>query len=607
MTDSACICRLGPELEESIQYLAALKATLTPDEYSSLLKIVDDFRKKRCDFGGVRVRAKELLKENRYLTRAFNVFVHKEDRLEVPPPSNDVTVDLPSARRFLYKIKRCMAGSNKILDSFLLILQNLGEEGKSLIQIFREVAFLLGHNQGLLLEFTNFLPDSLRPTASVSSSSEWKDLVQLMSSAVKETKDLPECMWNTELLTFCHKLKAQLSAEDYQKFLEYLKTHSNNGLSSSDLQDLVGDLLADDPAIFEEFKIIATSLKKNSKLYLKRDKKGKFLSSDEKLAEEVRSETEELAVESDIYRSRCFIGTPSYQLLPEISLKPELWKRRKVEEEVLNDYWVSAASGSEDRDCALRSRNPFEDKLFKCEDKLYEMDLLLDNGSSVISQMRLLQEKITDPRIKIKIPIRLEEHFKAMNIRFIKRVFRDESSKVLDSLRENPRRALPAVLERMTEQRQQWVEQREECSKVSADVMRKNHHKALAHRVFFKRQDGRKMSAIAVEPRREEEEKKAAVLVGGEDKLASTIRKRRSSWSTGAASSGSRWIKGSEVKVGVKDAGRSIVKAGVKDGGRLIKGSEAGAGVKDGVSHKTEKISFFLGTRDLLRPKRPKK
>ncbi|KAL9664556.1 hypothetical protein QQ045_019961 [Rhodiola kirilowii] len=433
-----------PEFEDTVRYLAAVKATLTPEHYCNFLGIMDTFRKQGFDYDWLKANLKECLEEFRYLTKCFNVFLPEPHRIEVPPPES-VWIEVPTARRFLYKIKRCLTGSDQILDSFLHILQNFGENGKSVLEFYRE-----------LVDFA------------------------LVIAGV----------WTIEVLMICNKVKEQLSADDSKKFLDYLKNYSKGRLSSNDLHYLVGNLLADKPALFEEFKDCATCLaKSHNKPCRKKGNNGRFIrkgaSGDDKLVK-------------DLNLSRCFRVTPSYRLVPESYINPEASEKSEAEQQVLNYRLLCVPSGNGDFRNAPSRSNPYANKLYKCEDEMYEIDMLIENGSSVISRINRLQKKINDPGSNIKIPIRLEDHFKARNLRCIAQVYGDQASEVTAALSEHPHRSLPVLLDRMNKQKHKWVNGRKDYLPIWDEVIRQNYHKSLDPQSFTKKQNSKKTNGKAL-------------------------------------------------------------------------------------------------------------
>ncbi|XP_024973275.1 paired amphipathic helix protein Sin3-like 2 [Cynara cardunculus var. scolymus] len=193
--------------------------------------------------------------------------------------------------------------------------------------------------------------------------------------------------------------------------------------------------------------------------------------------------------------SNCQRCTPSYRLLPDDYPIPSVSQRSELGTQVLNDLWVSVTSGSEDYSFKHMRRNQYEESLFRCEDDRFELDMLLESVSSTAKRAEELLNSINDRSIGSEAPIRIEEHFTALNLRCIERLYGDHGLDVMDTLRKNPTVALPVILIRLKQKLEEWTKCRSDFNKVWADIYAKNHYKSLDHRSFyFKQQDSKNLS-----------------------------------------------------------------------------------------------------------------
>ncbi|KAH0973002.1 hypothetical protein GBA52_025158 [Prunus armeniaca] len=169
--------------------------------------------------------------------------------------------------------------------------------------------------------------------------------------------------------------------------------------------------------------------------------------------------------------SNCERCTPSYRLLPE-------------------DYPIPSASQRSELGAQ------YEESLFRCEDDRFELDMLLESVSSTAKRAEELLNSINENKITMESPIHIEDHFTALNLRCIERLYGDHGLDVMDILRKNPTLALPVVLTRLKQKQEEWTRCRSDFNKVWADIYAKNHYKSLDHRSFyFKQQDSKNLSS----------------------------------------------------------------------------------------------------------------
>ncbi|CAH8370516.1 unnamed protein product [Eruca vesicaria subsp. sativa] len=324
-------------------------------------------------------------------------------------------------------------------------------------------------------------------------------------------------MYN-QAFVFCEKVKEKLcSQDDYQSFLKCLSIFSSGIVDRIELQKLVSDLLGKFPDLMDEFnQFFERCESTDSFQHLASVMSKKSLSSEEHLsrAEEKerdhKRDTEDAKEKErskekymgksiqELDLSECERCTPSYRLLPSDYPIPSMPHRQKTGAAVLNDHWVSATSGSEDSFKHMR-RNQYEESLFRCEDDRFELDMLLESVGSAAKSAEELLNTIIEKKISFEGSFQVEDHFTALNLRCIERLYGDHGLDVTDLIRKNPAAALPVVLTRLKQKQDEWTKCREDFNAVWADVYAKNHYKSLDHRSFyFKQQDSKKLSAKAM-------------------------------------------------------------------------------------------------------------
>lgn len=327
-------------------------------------------------------------------------------------------------------------------------------------------------------------------------------------------KDAVRSIYKQEFI-FCEKVKERMrNADDYQAFLKCLHIYSTEIITRKELQSLVADLLGKYPDLMEGFNeflercenidgfLAGVMSKKSSWTEGPVSRAPKF---EDKVKEQKR-ETE--VVKDNRYNGKytgksiqeldlsgCQNCTPSYRLLPEDYPIPSASQRSVLGAQVLNDNWVSVTSGSEDYSFKHMRRNQYEESLFRCEDDRFELDMLLESVSSTAKRAEELLNRITNNTISLENPIRVEDHFSALNSRCIERLYGDHGLDVLEILRKNPSVALPVILTRLKQKQEDWSRCRFDFNKVWAEIYAKNHYKSLDHRSFyFKQQDSKNLS-----------------------------------------------------------------------------------------------------------------
>ncbi|KAI3970604.1 hypothetical protein MKX01_024251 [Papaver californicum] len=339
--------------------------------------------------------------------------------------------------------------------------------------------------------------------------------------------------------SFCEKVKDKLrNPDDYQEFLKCLSIYSNEIISRDELKNLIGDLLGYFPDLMSGFNEFLEQCERKGDGYLTGFMSKKSLWNEnlprhtknenrdkerDREREERDRERERERVDrsssaaghkvttpnrgekymakpiSELDLSNCQRCTPSYRLLPKNYPIPSASQRSELGAQVLNDFWVSVTSGSEDYSFKHMRKNQYEESLFRCEDDRFELDMLLESVNATTRRVEELLDNINDNTIKPESPIRIEDHFTALNLRCIERLYGDHGLDVMDVLRKNASLALPVILSRLKQKQDEWSRCRSDFNKVWAEIYSKNYHKSLDHRSFyFKQQDTKSLSTKAL-------------------------------------------------------------------------------------------------------------
>ncbi|KAF3501206.1 hypothetical protein F2Q69_00044829, partial [Brassica cretica] len=160
-------------------------------------------------------------------------------------------------------------------------------------------------------------------------------------------------------------------------------------------------------------------------------------------------------------------------------------------------YEENNLKASEDYSSKHMRRNRYEESLFKCEDDRFELDMLLESAESAAKRGEEFLNSIIEKKISLEEgSFLVEDHFTALNLKCIERLYGDHGVDVKETIRKDPAAALPVILTRLKQKQDEWTKCREDLNLVWADVYEKYHYKSLDHRSFsFKQQDSKYLSA----------------------------------------------------------------------------------------------------------------
>ncbi|KAL8114658.1 hypothetical protein AgCh_021500 [Apium graveolens] len=332
-----------------------------------------------------------------------------------------------------------------------------------------------------------------------------------------DDKDALKSMYKQEF-SFCDKVKERLrNTENYQSFLKCLHIYSTEIISRRELHGLISDLLGKHPDLMEGFNNFLERCERVDGFLHGIMSKTEYFWNEGHASKAVKIEDKDkeqrrdliAAKEKDRFKekywgksiqeldlSNCQRCTPSYRLLPEDYPIPSASQRSELGAQVLNDYWVSVTSGSEDYSFKHMRRNQYEESLFRCEDDRFELDMLLESVSSTVKRIEELLININNKSVNLDTHFRIEDHFTALNLRCIERLYGDHGLDTLDILHKSPFHSMQVLLTRLRQKQEEWSKCRVNFNKVWANVYAKNHYKSLDHRSFyFKQQDSKNLSS----------------------------------------------------------------------------------------------------------------
>ncbi|KAG2245491.1 hypothetical protein Bca52824_085119 [Brassica carinata] len=519
------------EFEEAINFVNKIKTRFKHDEhvYKSFLGILNMYRKEKKGISEVYNEVSILFEGHSDLLEEFTRFLpaslpshsaaqHSRSQAQ---RYNDPRSGPPLIRQMQVEKERRRERAVTSRSDYSADHNDLCDD-KTVVKMQREQRKLADkenrERRGRVLDEREADQDNLDHFPEKRKSSRRAEGPEAYSGSASHTeKDNLKSMYN-EAFVFCEKVKERLcSQDDYQTFLKCLNIFSNGIIQTKQLQNLVSDLLGKYPDLMDEFtqffercesidgfQHLAGAMSKKS--FSSDEQASRSMEVEEKEREhkpdlEVVNETEQYKryvgksiQELDL--SNCECCTPSYRLLPSDYPVRTASQRSELGSEVLNDRWVSVTSGSEDYSFKHMRRNPYEEILFRCEDDRFELDMLLESVSSAVRSAENLLNIITEKKITFSGSFRIEDHFTALNLRCIERLYGEHGLDVIDILHKNPATALPVILTRLKQKQDEWKKCRDDFDKIWAKVYAKNHYKSLDHRSFyFKQQDSKNSSA----------------------------------------------------------------------------------------------------------------
>lgn len=129
-------------------------------------------------------------------------------------------------------------------------------------------------------------------------------------------------------------------------------------------------------------------------------------------------------------------------------------------------------------------KNCFEEQLFKCEDERFECDMFVTWYISAIAETEKL---FSCPKATLEKPDLSRELHGCL-----KRIFGENTPNVLEKVYQNPKQALPWLLNKLKAKKDCLFQLKKEQNKTWRDVCEKNFYKSLDHRAFYFKQSEKK-------------------------------------------------------------------------------------------------------------------
>ncbi|GFO40615.1 paired amphipathic helix protein sin3a [Plakobranchus ocellatus] len=392
-------------------------------------------------------------------------------------------------------------------------------------EVYQQVANLFKHQDDLLAEFGQFLPDAnggssygvasfvstphnyvdegsgsssgravgyqvrgpgfepqYRPSQFFNAllcppSTKWKKLPKDFSSLADASKTGSL----TEYAFFDKVRKALRHQEVYDNFLRSIILFNQEIVTKPELVTLVSFFLSKFPDLFREFKDL-----------LGVNEQGGGVEAVPHGATQKERIGGELAMEIDF--NTCKRYGASYRGIPSKFVPPKCSGRTPLCKEVLNDIWVSFPTWSEDSSFVTSRKTQYEENIYKCEDERFELDYVIETNFSTIKCLEGVLKRMNrmsqDEAAKFRLDNSLGGTSECINRNSIQRIYGDKANDIIEGLKKNPVIAVPLVLRRLKAKDEEWREAQKQFNKLWKEQNEKFYLKSLDHQCAnFKQHD----------------------------------------------------------------------------------------------------------------------
>jgi hypothetical protein len=458
------------------------------------------------------------------------------------PANKKAPIEFDQAINYVTKIKTRFAKQPETYKAFLEILHTYQKEQKTIKEVYEQVSHLFKSHTDLLSEFSQFLPDGSPEAGGLLGGPKGKGKGGLlgppmggMGGGLKQpvaqrpgakggapmggpsgprpvgpVEEEDERFWQKRRngpgggppppgrkdeskrvdaaarspeAEFFSKCRNRMPKPLYLELLKCLNLYSQQVLDRSELLTLVHDLFK--RSQFELFGTFRKLLGYSGGVEQQtRDVPSPPATSSAPMAEGGNFR------ELDFTTMRRH-GT-SYRQLPDTHPVPPSSGRGPLETLVLNDTWVSVATGTEDLNFKTLRKNQYEECIFRAEDERFELDTTIETNQCTLTYLSTISLEIERFSEQEKRRYKLPQVLSAMHCKSIRRLYGAQGAQVIEMMHKCPAAAVAPLLTRLRQKDEEWRELRRQCGKTWKEVYEKNYTKALDHRSFYFKQGDKK-------------------------------------------------------------------------------------------------------------------
>jgi len=115
----------------------------------------------------------------------------------------------------------------------------------------------------------------------------------------------------------------------------------------------------------------------------------------------------------------------------------------------INSLYCSLPTGSEDTSFKILRKNEFEDKLFKCEDDIYENDVIINMYSACIETMEEIKRQLESQKNGENISLLDQKLFQPARLSAIYHYYNERAEEVFEYLKTKPLRTVDTILPKL--------------------------------------------------------------------------------------------------------------------------------------------------------------
>jgi len=443
------------------------------------------------------------------------------------PQAKKAPIEFDQAINYVTKIKTRFSKQPDTYKAFLEILHTYQKEQKTIKEVYEQVSTLFKNHTDLLNEFSQFLPDGSPEAGGLlggPKGAKGKGLGGLMGgqlgglkqpvaqrpsankppgAVIRQGEEEEERYWQKRKngaagrkeeggkradavarspeAEFFSKCRNRMPKPLYLELLKCLNLYSQQIIDRSELLTLVHDLFK--RSQIELFGTFRRLLGYTGGTDVQRD------------APSPPAQSQAPMAEGGNFRDLDFTtmrrqGT-SYRILPDSYSMPTCSGRGPLETLVLNDTWVSVATGTEDLNFKTMRKNQYEESIFRAEDERFELDTTIETNSATIQLLQPIAAEIAGLSEQEKRRYKLSP-LSAMHCKSIRRLYGAQGTQVIELMHKCPAAAVGALVTRLQQKDEEWRALRAQCSKTWKEVYEKNYTKSLDHRSFYFKQGDKK-------------------------------------------------------------------------------------------------------------------
>ncbi|CAD5113559.1 DgyrCDS2724 [Dimorphilus gyrociliatus] len=397
----------------------------------------------------------------------------------------------------LNKVQRRFAGQIDSLQEIKECIERYASSNEyTPEELFSDMKRHLGAEIDLLLEFAEILPNSRNHMENLKRDRDI-DIQRLLGKRKRElnesTNEYPSKRvklsrkenGRTRLLNVVHRIKNSLKNDKMStEFHKCMYLFINGEISREEVIELIRTMLCNGhKELYEEF-LAAMEVRTDGTVRL-------------------GNNSLPLPKANGLSRNRVSSSNQcgaSYKTLPSNTPLPKCSGRTKLDRKVLNDYYISVSSLSEDSYSENYKKSTLEETMFQCEDERFELDILREQNKSAMELFQKLEVEFKQMSREEKAKVRLDENFGGSSI-LIRKAYekiygKDESNKILNGFKKNPLSSISSILNKLKHRNEDLKELKKNLEKQLSERIERARIKTMEQTTtIFKQSESKRLRA----------------------------------------------------------------------------------------------------------------